>query len=153
MANLKIHGLTELMKEIQAISELDNGELAKKMLKAGSEEVEKKWREKSETMHGRHTGRMKAAIKSTRIKKNKYGRFVITYPMEPEYEIRIRRGKEVKMRHAAKAFYQHYGWTNNLTGKFVAGDRWVDIIDMQAEPIVNNKMQSIFDEWLKKQQK
>lgn len=153
MANLKIHGLTELMKEIQAISELDNGELAKKMLKAGSEEVEKKWREKSDSMHGRHTGRMKAAIKSTRIKKNKYGRFVITYPMEPEYEIRIRRGKEVKVRHAEKAFYQHYGWTNNLTGKFVAGDRWVDIIDMQAEPIVNKKMQSIFDEWLKKQQK
>ena len=153
MANLKIHGLTELMKEIQAISELDNGELAKKMLKAGSEEVEKKWREKSETMHGRHTGRMKAAVKSTRIKKNKYGRFVITYPMEPEYEIRIRRGKEVKVRHAEKAFYQHYGWTNNLTGRFVAGDRWVDIIDIQAEPIVNKKMQSIFDEWLKKQQK
>lgn len=153
MANLKIHGLTELMKEIQAISELDTGELAKKMLKAGSEEVEKKWREKSESMHGRHTGRMKAAIKSTRIKKNKYGRFVITYPMQPEYEIRIRRGKEVKVRHAEKAFYQHYGWTNNLTGMFVAGDRWVDIIDMQAEPIVDKKMQSIFDEWLKKQQK
>lgn len=151
MAQLKIHGLTELINEISAISELDNGEIVKKMLKAGSQDVEKMWVKKSEEMHNRHTGNMRRAVKSTRVKKNSYGRFVITYPMD--YEVRIRRGKEVKMRHAEKAFYQHYGWTNNLTGRFVAGDRWVDIIDMQAEPVANKTMQSIWDEYLKEKQK
>ena len=151
MAKLKIHGLTELRKEIAEIAELDGGALAKKMLKAGSQEVEKMWAEKSQTMHGRHTGRMKQAIESTRVRKNERGRFVITYPME--YELRIRRGKQIKMRHAAKAFFQHYGWHNNLTGNYIAGDRWVDIIDIQAEPKSDKVMQEIFDNWIKNKQK
>lgn len=148
MASFKIHGLVELEKQIAELADLDKGEIAKKMLKAGGQEVEKVWKAKSEEMHNRHTGNMKRAIKATRIKKNQYGRFTVIYPQD--YEVRIRRGKEVKVRHAEKAFYQHYGWTNNLTGRFVAGDRWVDIIDIQADPVANKAMQKIWDEHLKK---
>lgn len=146
MAQFKIHGLVELQKQIAQISEMDKGELAKKMLKAGSKDVEKVWYDESVARH-KLTGAMADAIKTSRVKKNAYGRYTVTYPMD--FEERTRRGTKVKVRHAEKAFYQHYGWTNNRTGKFIPGDRFVDIIDKKAEPLAEKTMQTIWDEYLK----
>ncbi len=147
MAQFKISGMVELQKEIAAIAELDKGEIAKKMLKAGSKDVADSWYQKFEAWHDKHTGHLKRSIKTSRIKTNKLGRFTLTYPMGEEE--RIRRGKPVKVRDAEKAFYQHYGWTNNLTGKFVPGDRIVDLIDIRAEKLATKTMQSVWDEYLK----
>lgn len=147
MAQLKISGLVELQKEIAEIAEMDKGEIANKMLKAGSKDVANTWHQEFEKRHDRHTGHLKRSIKSSRIKKNKIGRFTVTYPMGEE--IRVRHGEPVKVRDAEKAFYQHYGWTNNLTGRFVPGDRIVDIIDIRAEKLANQTMQTIWDDYLK----
>lgn len=149
MAQFKIHGLTELQRQIAEISELDKGEIAKKMLKEGSKDVEKVWYDESVARH-KLTGAMADAIKTSRVRKNAYGRYTVTHPMD--YEERTRHGETVKVRHAEKAFYQHYGWTNNQTGNFIPGDRFVDIIDRRAEPLAEKTMQTIWDKYLKDKQ-
>lgn len=147
MAQLRISGLAELQKEIAKIAELDGGQLAKEMLKEGSKDVKKKWEEEVRVLH-RQTGRMLENVKSSRVKKNKYGHFTVTYPMESE--TRIRRGQMIEFRHAEKAFYMHYGWTNNRNGKFYQGDRFVELIDIKAEAEATRTMQKIWDDYLRK---
>jgi hypothetical protein len=124
MAQLKISGLVELQKEIAEIAEMDKGEIANKMLKAGSKDVANTWYQEFEKRHDRHTGHLKRSIKSSRIKKNKIGRFTVTYPMGEE--IRVRHGEPVKVRDAEKAF-----------------------IDIRAEKLANQTMQTIWDDYLK----
>lgn len=143
---LKIHGMAELRRKIAEVAELEGGKFAKDMLKAGTKEVYDTWREEAFKRH-KLTGNMYNNIKSSNPRSNKYGRYTVTYPKE--YEIRIRRGKEVKVRHAAKAFYLHYGYVNNLTGRRVAGDRWVDKIDEIAEKKSDATMQKMLDQYLK----
>lgn len=150
MAKLKISGLTELQKQIAEIAEMDGGKIANEMLKAGSKEVADTWTNVSRQKHVL-TGEMVKNIKSSRIKKNKYGRFTVTYPFGSE--TRVRRGQIVKVRHAEKAFYQHYGYFNVLAGRYIPGDRFVDTIDAEAEPKANKTMQQIWDNYLKKKGK
>ena len=109
-----------------------------------------KWEEETKLRHV-DTGEMLKNIKSSRVKTNKYGKFTVTYPMGSER--RIRRGKEVEVRHAEKAFYQHYGYFNVLTGKFHRGDRWVEIVEIKAEPAAERVMQTIWDKYLQEKQK
>lgn len=151
MAKFVVSGLLELQKEIAKISELDNGALAKEMLCEGSKDVANVWHEEAQRRHNKHTGNMNRSIDSSKPKKNKIGRYTVTYPMGTEN--RIRHGVEIKMRDAEKAFYQHYGYVNPWNGYFYSGDRWVEIVDMRSEPLVDKKMQSVFDKWLQKNQK
>lgn len=148
MAKLTFTGLAELQKQIAEIAELDKGEIVKKMLKEGTKEVEKMWAQDSIRLH-KLTGQMAYAVKSSRVRKNKYGYYTVTYPMDYEKPDRIRRGKVYRIRNAEKAFYQHYGWTNNLTGKFVQGDRFVQKIEIKSEPAAEKVMQSVWDNYLK----
>ncbi len=150
MAQFKISGLAQLQKEIAAIAELNGGEIIKTMLKEGSKEVKAKWEEETQVRHV-YTGEMLDNIKTSRVKKNKYGSFTVTYPMGSEH--RIRKGKDVTVRNAEKAFYQHYGYFNVLTGKFHRGDRWVEIVDIKAEPAAERVMQNIWDKYLQEKQK
>ena len=150
MAQLRITGLAELQKEIAKIAELDGGNLAKEMLKEGSKDVKQKWEDEINVLH-RLTGRMLENVQTSRVRKNKYGHFTVTYPMNSE--IRIRRGKVIEFRHAEKAFYQHYGWTNNRNGKFYQGDRFVELVDIKAEAEATRTMQKIWDEYLRKHSK
>lgn len=150
MAQFKISGLAQLQKEIAAIAELNGGQIITQMLKEGTKEVKTKWEEETRLRHV-DTGEMLKNIKSSRVKTNKYGKFTVTYPMGSER--RIRRGKEVEVRHAEKAFYQHYGYFNVLTGKFHRGDRWVEIVEIKAEPAAERVMQTIWDKYLQEKQK
>lgn len=150
MAQLKISGLAQLEKEIAAIAELNGGQIITQMLKEGTKEVKAKWEEETKLRHV-DTGEMLKNIKSSRVKTNKYGKFTVTYPMGSER--RIRRGKEVEVRHAEKAFYQHYGYFNVLTGKFHRGDRWVEIVEIKAEPAADRVMQTMWDKYLQEKQK
>lgn len=150
MAQFRITGLAELQKEIAKIAELDGGQLAKEMLKEGSKDVKKKWEDEVEVLHKR-TGKMLENVKTSRVKKNKYGYYTVTYPMNTE--IRVRRGQTIEFRHAEKAFYQHYGWTNNRNGKFYQGDRFVELVDIKAEAEATRTMQRIWDNYLKKTSK
>ena len=151
MAKFVVSGLIELQKEIAKISELDNGALAKQMLREGSKDVANVWHEEAQRRHNKHTGNMNRSIGSSNPKKNKIGRYTVTYPMGTE--ARIRHGVEIKMRDAEKAFYQHYGYINPWNGLFYSGDRWVEIVDMRSEPLVDKTMQQIFDKWLRNNQK
>lgn len=150
MAQFKISGLAQLQKEIAAIAELNGGQIITQMLKEGTKEVKTKWEEETKLRHV-DTGEMLKNIKSSRVKTNKYGKFTVTYPMGSEH--RIRRGKDVEVRHAEKAFYQHYGYFNVLTGKFHRGDRWVEIVEIKAEPAAERVMQTIWDKYLQEKQK
>lgn len=150
MAVFKISGLAALQKQIAEIAELDGGKIANEMLKAGSKEVADTWTKVSRIKHYR-TGEMVKGIKSSRVRKNKRGRFTVTYPYGEE--TRIRRGKVVKIRNAEKAFYQHFGYYNVLVGRYIPGDRFVDEIDRIAEPKANKTMQDIWDNYLKQKGK
>ena len=154
MAQFKIHGLVELRQSIAEIAELggDGGKVANQMLREGTKEVKKVWNEESIKRH-KLTGKMAAAVDSSKVKKNRIGRFTVTYPMGYEEPDRVRRGKPYRIRNAEKEFYNHYGFMNKLTGRFVQGDRWVDKIDMIAEPKSDAAMQKIWDDYLKKAMK
>lgn len=169
MAKLTVTGLTEVIKQIEQISTLDNGKLAKEMLRKGSVPVAEEWKKVAQTNHSRHydlqghlvnsTGQMKQSVETKKVKKNKYGYFTVTYPQGlEEYEYinkngvkvpRIRHGQVIKFRNAEKAFFNHYGFFNKLTGKFVQGDRWVTQVEKAAEPKAEAEMQKIWDEYLK----
>jgi hypothetical protein len=173
MAKLTVSGLDEVIKQIDHISTLDNGRLAKTMLKEGSVPIAEEWQKVAETNHSRHynlqgklvqsTGQMKRSVATKKVKKNKYGYFTVTYPQGiEEYEYinrngvkvpRIRHGQVVKFRNAEKAFFNHFGFFNKLTGKFVQGDRWVDKVEMTAGPKAEKEMQRVWDEYLKTQNK
>ena len=171
MAKLQVTGLKEVIAEIDRISTLDGGRLAKEMLTKGSVPVADEWKKVAETNHSRHynlegklvksTGQMKASVATKKVRKNKYGYYTVTYPQGlEEYEYinkngvkvpRIRHGQVVKFRNAEKAFFNHYGFFNKLTGKFVQGDRWVEKVEKAAEPKAEAEMQKIWDEFLKSQ--
>lgn len=151
MAQFKIDGLVQLQEQLAKISELDNGREAKKMLEEGSKEVKKTWQKVAAQRHNKHTGLMKAETESSKPKKNKYGRFTVTYPRNAEE--RIRHGVKVSVRNAEKAFYQHYGYWNPWLKAHVPGDRWVDIVEVQAEPLADKAMQAEWDRFLKETNK
>ena len=54
MAKLTVSGLDEVIKQIDHISTLDNGRLAKTMLKEGSVPIAEEWQKVAETNHSRH---------------------------------------------------------------------------------------------------
>lgn len=169
MAKLSFSGLKEVMKQFEEISTLDNGRLAKTMLQAGSKPIEAEWKRVAQIQHSQHynlrgklvksTGQMKQAVASKRVRKNRYGWYVVTYPLGlEEYEYirkdgvkvpRIRHGQIIKFRNAEKAFYNHYGFFNKLTGKFVQGTRWVTMAETYARPQAEREMQKIWDSYLK----
>lgn len=151
MAQFKIYGLVQLQEQIQRVSELDGGKVAKKMLEEGSKEVKKAWQKVAKERHNKHTGLMQLETDYDKPKKNQYGRFTVTYPRKGEE--RRRKGRIITVRNAAKAFYQHYGYWNPWLKAHVPGDRWVDIVEIRAEPLADKAMQAEWDKFLKETNK
>ena len=169
MAKLTVTGLGDVIKQLEQISTLDGGKLAKSMLRQGSVPVAEEWKKVAQMSHSKHynlqgrlvnsTGQMMRSVETKKVKKNKYGYFTVTYPQGlEEYEYinknggkvpRIRHGQAVKFRNAEKAFFNHYGFFNKLTGKYVQGDRWVTKVEKAAEPKAEKEMQKVWDEYLK----
>lgn len=169
MAKLTVTGLGDVIKQLEQISTLDGGKLAKSMLKQGSVPVAEEWKKVAQMSHSKHynlqgrlvnsTGQMMRSVETKKVKKNKYGYFTVTYPQGlEEYEYinkngvkvpRIRHGQAVNFRNAEKAFFNHYGFFNKLTGKYVQGDRWVTKVEKAAEHKAEKEMQKVWDEYLK----
>ena len=158
MAKFNYSGINEIIKQLEQISTLDNGKLAKTMLKEGSKPIVEKWKSVAGQVHNKHTGQMREATAAKAPRKNKKGRFIVSYPLgleEYEYKTengtipRIRHGQVIKFRNAEKAFFNHYGFFNVRANKFVIGTRWVDRVEDEAEPLANKKMQEIWDSYIK----
>lgn len=146
MAAFKVEGLAEIEKQIEKIGQLNNDELISDMLKAGAEESRKCWVDGIRQYDHISTRiitekNMITHVKATRPKKNKYGRLCFIYPA----------GKEDRpwgdVRHAAKAFFQHYGFN----GK--PGDHFVDPIERKSEQAAVPVMAKIFDKFIEKYNK
>lgn len=142
-----VHGLLELRRQMADIAELHGGEIANKMLRAGTKDVLDTWRKISFQRHVL-TGDMYRSIESSAPKKNQKGRFTVTYPRN--YVERTRKGKLVKVRNAEKAFYNHYGFYNVLFKTYVKGSRFVDDIDKISEEKSDVTMQKVLDDFIKK---
>ena len=90
MAKLTVSGLGDVIKQLEQISTLDGGKLAKSMLKQGSVPVAEEWKKVAQMSHSTHynlqgrlvksTGQMMRSVETKKVKKNKYGYFTVTYP-------------------------------------------------------------------------
>lgn len=149
MGLFKVDGLDDLMKAVDKAAQLNNDELINDMLKAGSKIAITEWtkeirsRDLISTPDKITKKNMIANVASTRPKKNKYGRLAYIYPQGEEIR------KKSNVRHAAKAFYQHYGYFNVRTGKRVPGKFFVDTIEQRVESLAVPVMTKIFEDYMK----
>ncbi|HHU77830.1 MAG TPA: HK97 gp10 family phage protein [Clostridiales bacterium] len=134
MARFRTEGLDELIDRMTEM-ELTTGELADEMLFAGAEEVKKAWKKSAEQHRHRDTGDMINAINYSRqVRKIGDIKEVDIYPQ----------GKDRKgVRNAEKAFILHYGSSK------LQASHWVDYADAIAGPMVEDRLNNIFDDWLK----
>ena len=82
MAKLTVTGLGDVIKQLEQISTLDGGKLAKSMLKQGSVPVAEEWKKVAQMSHSKHynlqgrlvnsTGQMMRSVETKKVKKNKY---------------------------------------------------------------------------------
>lgn len=114
MARCRVEGLDELIDDMEREYEA-SAEVFEEMLELGAEEVKKAWKESAEKHGHKQTGEMIAAIDYAK-KPGSPGGMKVAY-IYPQ-------GKDKKgIRHAAKAFWRHYG-TSKKAGTF-----WVDTAD------------------------
>lgn len=152
MPLFKVDGLDDLMKTIEKAGQLNNDQLMNEMLNEGGKVVEEEWVKEIRSLDLISPGpitkkNMIANVKGSRPKKNKHGLIKYIYPMGEEKRDRG------NVRHAAKAFYQHYGYFNVLTGKRVPGKFFVDKIEKRAENRAVQIMQKIFEDYMNSIQK
>jgi HK97 gp10 family phage protein len=135
MARFRTEGLDELIDRMTEM-ELTTGELADEMLFAGAEEVKKAWKKSAEQHRHRDTGDMINAINYSRqVRKIGDIKEVDIYPQ----------GKDKKgVRNAEKAFILHYGTSR------IPASHWVDDADEMAGPMVEERLWTMYDEWLEK---
>lgn len=144
MAQFRTEGMDKLIEAMEYMGQT-TGELAKKVLFAGAEQIKLAWK-KSAKMHGHiDTGQMLDSIGYLRQPKKVSDILSIDiYPQGRERDtIRKKDGKIIKgSRNAEKAFVLHYGTSKR------PGSHWVDTADDIAGPLVEEETQRIFDEWL-----
>jgi hypothetical protein len=134
MARFRTDGLDDLIERMAKLGET-TGELADEMLFAGAEEVKRAWQFQA-AMHGhKDTGDMIDSIDYPR-KVRVIGdiKQVDIYPQGVD-----RKG----VKNVEKAFFLHYGTSE------IKGDHWVDDADDMAGPLVEVRLNNIFDDWLK----
>jgi len=135
MARFRTEGLDDLIERM-AEMELTTSELADEMLIAGAEEVREAWKKSAEKHEHRDTGDMINSIDySRRVRKIGDIKEVDIYPQ----------GKDKKgVRNAEKAFILHYGTSR------IPASHWVDDADEMAGPMVEERLWTMYDEWLEK---
>lgn len=148
MGLFKIEGIEDLEKAIEKAGQLYNDQLINEMLKAGSEEVRKEWvkeiRARGLISPGPITKKnMIANVASSRPKQNKFGRLTYIYPQG----VQIR--KKSNVRHAAKAFYQHYGYWHVRAKRHIEGKFFVTDIEKRSEKAAVEVMTKIFEDYMK----
>lgn len=152
MPLFKVDGLDDLCRVVEKAGQMNNGELIDAMLKAGAEKVEDEWIKEIKAQDLISPGpvgkyNMITNVGQSRTKKNKFGQIKYIYPQGEEPR------KKGSVRNAAKAFYQHYGYDNVLTGKHHEGKFFVDKIEQRAEKAAVPVMNKIFEDYMKSIQK
>ncbi len=135
MAQFSTDGIDSIAEEMAWMGEAA-GEVADEMLLAGAEEVKRAWQETAERHGYRETGDMIESIRADKAPKSDANdvRRISVYP----------RGEDRKgVRNAEKAFLLHYG-----TSK-IHGSHWVDEADQDADPMVQDVFEKIWDRHLK----
>jgi hypothetical protein len=149
MPLLMVDGLDDLVKLVDHAGQLHNDQLVNEMLKAGSEIVRNEWvkeirsRDLISTPSNITKKNMISNVASSRPKQNRFGRLTYIYPQGEE----IRKSGK-KVRHAAKAFYQHYGYFNVRAGKFIPPKNFVTNIEKRAERLAVPVMTKIFEDYM-----
>ena len=138
MAQVSTYGFSDFLREMQALGE-NVDEIAEEMLDAGAEVATEEWKNGIREHDYIDTGDMLASVgpnKNTKSSGRSSGaRSVEIYPQ----------GKDRKgIRNAEKAYMLHYG-----TSK-MRGSRFVDDIDERAEQKIQEAMEKVMDEHLKK---
>lgn len=154
MARLKVEGIASLERMLKDLSTLDGGKAEEDMLNAGRKEVEKAWEHQIQKHGLIDTGKMKKGIYSSKPKRNIWGIFSQIYPAGYDYyEEGPNKGKK-RVRNAAKAFMQHYGFYNHATQSFY--DKhvgWVDDVEKEALENATEVMTKVYDLYLKRKLK
>lgn len=135
MARFSTDGIDQIAAEMAWMGEAA-GEVANEMLLAGAEEVKRAWKETAERHGYRETGDMIESIRADKAPKSDANdvRRINVYP----------RGEDRKgVRNAEKAYVLHYG-----TSK-IHGSHWVDEADQDADPMVQDVFEKIWDRHLK----
>lgn len=135
MAQFSTDGIDQIAAEMAWMGEAA-GEVADEMLLAGAEEVKRAWKETAERHGYRETGDMIESIRADKAPKSDANdvRRINVYP----------RGEDRKgVRNAEKAYVLHYG-----TSK-IHGSHWVDEADQDADPMVQDVFEKIWDRHLK----
>ncbi len=135
MAQFSTDGIDSIAEEMAWMGEAA-GETADEMLLAGAEEVKRAWKETAERHGYRETGDMIESIRADKAPKSDANdvRRISVYP----------RGEDRKgVRNAEKAYVLHYG-----TSK-IHGSHWVDEADQDADPMVQDVFEKIWDRHLK----
>ena len=135
MARFSTDGIDQIAAEMAWMGEAA-GEVADEMLLAGAEEVTRAWKETAERHGYRETGDMIESIRADKAPKSDANdvRRINVYP----------RGEDRKgVRNAEKAYVLHYG-----TSK-IHGSHWVDEADQDADPMVQDVFEKIWDRHLK----
>lgn len=153
---LKTNGFDDLQKMLDDIGTLEKGNIAEKMLDAGKADVRKVWRDVIGEKDYVRLGLMEDKVNATKVKENNFGHFCSIYPFGEEKD-RVRRGKTVTMRNAAKAYLLHYGWDGNWPSQIAAnhgvpphfkGSRFVDKIEKIGSEMAHKTMNEIFSQYL-----
>lgn len=139
MADFKASGIADLATEMKRLGQLDNGELVEKMLNAGAQVVKTEWengiRKTVKNKDKRSTGELEKSVKVD--KKVTLSQGVSSKNIAPS-------GKDSKgVRNAEKAYILHYGKSGQAATLFV------DEVESKAEEKAVEKMQNVFNEFMK----
>ena len=126
MARFGISGFDDILSQLDS---MEREEIAPKMLKAGEPILERKV--KAAASYHRRTGSMAGSIKSTGVKKNGSGHYLVVRPTG-------RDGKGV--RNMEKMAYMEFG-----TSKQTATPVLTPAVQSSEEPVLE-AMQKVFDE-------
>lgn len=135
MAGFDMSGLDDLVNQMTRMGQR-TGKVAEAMVQAAGAEIRDSWRRTAEKKKFRKTGAMIEAIGMPEGVQTLGGSsFVDIYPQ----------GKDKKgVRNAEKAFILHYGT------KRIKPSYWTDDADDAAEPVVGEKLENMWGEFLEK---
>lgn len=136
MARMEMQAADEIVAMMRQIGEEACGDVARRMVEAGAEEVKKAWKATAEKYGFVDSGEMIASIGSSAKDTGASG--AIYRDIYPQ-------GKDSKtgVRNAEKAFLLHYG-TSAIKASY-----WVDEADEAAEAPMTEAMVRVWDEFLK----
>lgn len=140
MAKMVIIGIDEMEKKLEGISKGLRAEAIPKMLNAGAEVLERKWKDQIQEKGHVRTGAMMEHVSRTAVKIEPDGASIEVYPMGTDSH---------RINNAQKAFILHYGRNPNRRGrKAIKGDKFVNAAEKAAKPEVDAAMQKALDEFI-----